>query len=472
MLRRPFGLISVLLALAAAVPVVVMVQIQHVHVMPPMWVHFYGVGVTSLVATLAAVLLTTVGARERDTRTVIVGGGFALMAAVLAVHGLVTPGMIVGPNGLISLSGAATLPVGGVVMALAALPAFAGPRAIPRVLAIEALFGAAIIVVSVLGAAIPSLVPGLPQPRSAASIALFAFGLAVYGALAVRAMHTFLLTRRFADLAVVAGIVLLATALYGALFLYFYELGWWFGHIFELTGIVVVGASLVWDLRQGRRSRALVGDLRAADLVASEEAYLGARVRALMVRLAEKDTSTEEHTRRVAMLAVEVGEELGLSPARLRSLAIGGLLHDIGKLSLPTAILQKPGALDDDEYAIVKLHPERGRELLGELGGFDETVMRLVLGHHERLDGTGYPYGIGGDSLDLATRILAVCDVYDALVSDRVYRSAWSKEEALALLHRESGTGFDERCVRALESVVTDAADVPRRQPELAARFA
>jgi putative nucleotidyltransferase with HDIG domain len=472
MLRRPLLLIAVLLAATAAVPAVAMIAVGHVHVMPPMWVHFYGVGVSALVATLAAVVLTTVGARERDTRTVIVGGGFALMAAVLAVHGLVTPGVLVGPNGLIALTGAATLPVGGVVLALAALPAFAGPRAIPRVLAVEAVLGAAIVVVSVLGAAIPSLVPSLPQPRSAASITLFVFGLAVYGALAVRAMNTFLLTRRFADLAVVLGIVLLAMALYGALFLYFYELGWWLGHVFELAGIVVVGASLVWDLRRGRRSRTLFGDLRASELVASEEAFLGARVRALMLRLAEKDTSTEEHTRRVATLAVTVGEELGLSPARLRSLAIGGLLHDIGKLSLPAAILQKPAALDDDEYATVKLHPERGVELLRELGGFDDVVLRLVLGHHERLDRKGYPLGIGGDALDLPTRILAVCDVYDALVSDRVYRAAWSEDDALALLHRESGSAFDPRCVRALENVIARAPAPRQPERELIPHFA
>ena len=111
---------------------------------------------------------------------------------------------------------------------------------------------------------------------------------------------------------------------------------------------------------------------------------------------AAKDTSTEEHTRRVAMLAVEIGEQLGLSPTRLRSLAIGGLLHDIGKLSVPESILQKPDSLDDDEYAVIKLHPERGRELLNELGGFDESVGRLVLDHHERLDGSGYPRGLDG----------------------------------------------------------------------------
>jgi HD-GYP domain-containing protein (c-di-GMP phosphodiesterase class II) len=470
MLRRPFGPIVALLGACAVLPVVAELAFGGVQVMPPLWVHFYGVGISALVATVASALLTSVGAREQDSRTVIVGGGFALMAALLAVHGLVTPGVIVGNNGLIALTGAATLPVGGLVLSLAALPPFTGSRAIPRVLAIEAVIGAAIVILSVIGAAVPRLVPTLPQPRSAAAIVMFAVGLAVYGALAVRAMHTFLLTRRLADLAVVAGIVLLATALYGALFLSFTDLGWWIGHIFELAGIGVVGASLVYDLRRGRRSRALVGDLRASELVASEEAFLGARVRALMVRLAEKDTSTEAHTRRVATLAVELGEQLGLSPARLRSLATGGLLHDIGKLSLPAAILQKPSALDDDEYEVVKLHPERGRELLGELGGFDESVTRLVLDHHERLDGSGYPRGVSSDSLDLATRILSVCDVYDALVSDRVYRRAWSHDEALELLRGETGTAFDPRCVDALARVT--GSDARARHPELHAEFA
>ena len=98
----------------------------------------------------------------------------------------------------------------------------------------------------------------------------------------------------------------------------------------------------------------------------------------------------------MATLAVQMGEKLGLSAGRLRSLAIGGLLHDIGKLSIPDSILQKPGPLDDDEYDVIKQHPERGRELLNELGGFDEAVGRLVLDHHERVDGSGYPRGARG----------------------------------------------------------------------------
>src|SRR5581483_8981581 len=89
------------------------------------------------------------------------------------------------------------------------------------------------------------------------------------------------------------------------------------------------------------------------------------------------------------------------------------------------------------------------------LGGFSEGVRQLVLNHHERLDGGGYPRGLAGDEIDLDTRILTVCDVYDALISKRVYRDAWSHEDAMALLRRETGTAFDERCVSALEHVIS-----------------
>ena len=433
-------------------------------VMPPAWVHFYGVGVSALVAMVAAVALTTAGARAGDARTVVVGGGFSVMAALLAVHGLVTPGVLVGPNGLIALTGGATLPIGAAVLALSTLQQFNSPSSIRRVIALEAIFAAAILSLTLVGLLAPRFVPPVPAARSPAALLLLAIGLVLFAALAVRAANTFLLTRRVADFAVVFGLVLLGTALYGALVLTFMDLGWWLGHLFEVVGIAVVGASAAFDLRRGRRSRPLAGDLRAIEIVASEEAFLGARVRALMIRLAAKDASTEEHTRRVAALAVEMGERLGLSASRLRSLAIGGLLHDMGKLSVPDAILRKPGPLDDDEFAQIKLHPQRGRELLSELGGFDETVQRLVLDHHERLDGRGYPRGLEGGDLDLETRILALCDVYDALVSPRVYRPAWTMDEALALVHSETGTAFDSQCVDALFKILgQNVATFPAR---------
>jgi HD-GYP domain-containing protein (c-di-GMP phosphodiesterase class II) len=158
---------------------------------------------------------------------------------------------------------------------------------------------------------------------------------------------------------------------------------------------------------------------------------------------------------------VQVGEELGLAPGRLRALAIGGLLHDIGKLSVPEHILKKPAALDDEEFAAIKLHPGRGVKLLRELGGFHANIRELVHSHHERLDGKGYPRGLDDSRLGLDTRILTVCDVYDALVSPRVYRDAWTHGAAMALLHDETGTAFDRRCVAALERVLSREA-----QPE------
>jgi putative nucleotidyltransferase with HDIG domain len=135
-------------------------------------------------------------------------------------------------------------------------------------------------------------------------------------------------------------------------------------------------------------------------------------------------------------------------------LAIGGLLHDIGKLQVPDEILKKPGPLTDHEYAVVKRHPEWGAQLLRELGGFPDVARDVVLRHHERLDGSGYPHGAAGDDLDLDTRILAVCDVYDALVSERVYREPWTHDRALAILEEGAGELFDERCIEALARVL------------------
>jgi HD-GYP domain-containing protein (c-di-GMP phosphodiesterase class II) len=130
------------------------------------------------------------------------------------------------------------------------------------------------------------------------------------------------------------------------------------------------------------------------------------------------------------------------------------LLHDVGKLSVPNAILNKPGRLTDEEFAEIRRHPGAGRKLLAELGGFPPLVLDLVESHHERLDGGGYPNRIPAGELDVAVRILTVADVYDALTADRVYREAWPSERAIALLEDETGTAFDPECVAALRELL------------------
>ena len=416
--------------------------------------HFIGVGMTAVAATAAAVALTIIGARRNDGRTVLIGTAFSVMAALLALHGIATPDILVGMNGVVSFTGGATLPIGGAILALAALPHFRRPGNVRLLLVVQGVLLAGTLALGVSAFAFPQLVPGVPEPRSPAALALLAVGLAFYGVLGWRALRTFLLTHRHADLLVVIGIAWLAAAMPPAMLLRYFELGWWLGHGFELVGIALVGVPVALDLRRAAQSRALTGDLSGCDLVSSEEAYLGSHVRALMVSLAQKDEYTEEHTRRVALRAVQVGEELGLSPLRLRDLATGALVHDIGKLVVPDAILKKPNKLTGEEFAVIKRHPENGYRTLKELG-FREPVRRLVRDHHERLDGSGYPSGLSGPGMSLDARILAVCDVYDALISNRVYRDAFSHEQAMAILREEAGVKLDRRCVAALERVLS-----------------
>jgi HD-GYP domain-containing protein (c-di-GMP phosphodiesterase class II) len=417
-------------------------------------IHFTAVGATALVATLASLVLTFVALRANDGQAMLVGMAFSAMAALLLLHGVASPGVLVEMNGVVSLSGGATLPVGGAILALSLVPAARGSRGTKALLVLQGAVLAGIATLGTVGLLLPEAVPSVPEPRSAAAVAVMAVGLGLFALLAVRALDTFLLTLRITDYLVVLGLVFLGTALVGALMFDFTQVGWWLGHGFELVGLGLVGAAVAGDLRRAKQSRPLSGGLPAAELVASEETFLGARVRALTARLAEKDGSTEEHTRRVALRAVQVGEALGLAPPRLRSLATGGLLHDIGKLAVPDSILKKPGPLTDDEFEVIRRHPEWGHRLLGELGDFSQAIRRLVLDHHERLDGSGYPRGVGTRELDLETRILAVCDVYDALISTRVYRDAWSHERAIAFLREHTGGLFDAQCVAALDRVL------------------
>jgi putative nucleotidyltransferase with HDIG domain len=417
-------------------------------------VHLLMVASSAGVAAVASIWLSILGARMNDGRTVLLSTAFSTMTVLLMVHGLATPGVLFEPNGVVAFAGAASLPVGGALLALTALPSMRRPRDARKLLRIQLAAALAIAAAGLVGMLVPTLVPSVPDAGSPAAVALLVTGAGFYVLLVHRALKTFALTQRPRDLLVAVGCAWLGIALFPQLLTGYGTFGFYFGHAIEIAGVALVSIPVVFDLARSGASRPLIGDLSAVEIVTAEESFLGARVRALMVSLEGKDRSTEQHTRRVAMLAVQVGEQLRLPPATLRHLAVGGLLHDIGKLSVDERILRKPAALTDEEFAEIKRHPGAGLELLRELGGFPDPVLRLVHEHHERLDGTGYPRGISGVELGIGPRLLAVCDVFDALTSDRVYREAWSKEKALSHLREESATHYDAKCVHALERVV------------------
>jgi HD-GYP domain-containing protein (c-di-GMP phosphodiesterase class II) len=439
------------------------------------FIHLVAVGAAGALAAGAAIALSTVATRRNDGRGVLLGFAFSVMAVLLVIHALATPDVLLGENGLVQIAGALNVPIGGAILAASALPPLRRPHRARRLLLTQLVAIALLAATGALLLARPRALPVFPRPTGLESALIFAAGGACLGLLSWRAGRTYLLTRRASDLLVMTGIVWLASAEYGLLHFgmstmhgmgYGMPAAWWVAHALEVLGIALVGIPAALDLRFGIASRPLVGDLRPSVLVAHEEAFLGPRVHAMLARLAAKDRSTEGHTRRVAMLAVEIGELLGLPERRLRLLALGGLLHDVGKLSVPIAILNKPGKLTDEEFAVIRRHPVWGRELLSELGGFPPLVLRLVESHHERLDGQGYPSNASAPELELEVRILTVADVFDALTADRVYREAWSTERALALLDADTGSAFDATCVRALRAIVAEHAGAPARRNE------
>ncbi len=215
-----------------------------------------------------------------------------------------------------------------------------------------------------------------------------------------------------------------------------------------LEGVATQGAILV-------DNTALLSDLRSSneELRAAYDATIEGWSRALDLR----DKETEGHSRRVTEITLRLAHAMGLPQEALVHVRRGALLHDIGKMGVPDAILQKPGKLSEQEWATMRLHTIFARDLLAPIG-FLGPALDIPYSHHERWDGSGYPQRLEGEAIPLAARIFAVADVYDALTSDRPYRPAWSRERTLAHIRQGTGSHFDPAVVRAFLALQHDLA--------------
>lgn len=179
--------------------------------------------------------------------------------------------------------------------------------------------------------------------------------------------------------------------------------------------------------------------------IASDTSFLGNQ----MIALQNYDDYTYKHCLRVSMLAASVAGEMGLKENETKDIVVAGLLHDIGKSNIDHDIIIKPGKLTDAEFAEIKRHPLIGYNILKNSGTYSANVMSGVLFHQEKYDGTGYPTGIGGEKIPLIARILTVCDVFDALTSNRPYRKPWSVAETEEYILGGSGQHFDYEVTKA-----------------------
>jgi HD-GYP domain-containing protein (c-di-GMP phosphodiesterase class II) len=186
------------------------------------------------------------------------------------------------------------------------------------------------------------------------------------------------------------------------------------------------------ELRDAYRGTAFL----LGDVVEADDAYTGA------------------HSREVVDLTLWVVDELGLSPRERRDAEFAALLHDVGKVRIPNSIINKPGALTPEERAVIETHTIEGERMLHRVGGLLGSVGRIIRSCHERYDGTGYPDGLAGEEIPLVARIVACCDAYNAMTTDRPYRAALPEEQALGELAKNSGTQFDPDVVEALLATI------------------
>lgn len=228
------------------------------------------------------------------------------------------------------------------------------------------------------------------------------------------------------------------------------------------------GALIAWNKKKGEFTS---GDLKLLSTIAAqtegvmESAFLYQRlqetfrgvVRAMAAAVDAKSRWTAGHSIRVTRYAVELAQAIKLSGNEIEKVNLSGLLHDLGKIGIPDAILDKPGKLSEEEWKVMKQHPIIGYEMLKDIWQFRGDVLDGVLYHHERVDGKGYPFGLRGEEIPFMGRLLAIADGFDAMTSDRPYRAGMSKEKALEVLTEFAGTQWDKELVKAF-------VDMQRRQ--------
>ena len=244
----------------------------------------------------------------------------------------------------------------------------------------------------------------------------------------------------------------------------------------------VIGAIAVLRAGPGRGAwspddTCLVEQLAAQAVTAVEQSILFAKVRsdaqelessydstlkALMAALDAKDEVTEGHCERVARITIELARRMGIPETMMIHIERGSLLHDVGKIGVPDGILKKPRALTDTEWEAMRKHPLLAGLMVSKIG-FLEPALPILLYHHERFDGTGYPFGLAGDNIPTEARVFSVIDAYDAMTSDRPYRPAMTHAAAMDEVRRNSGTQFDPVVVAAFEELMAERRDL--REP-------
>ncbi len=463
---RPEGKSARRLVLAAALPLgafefLVRVAPQMDPVLQSPRGHFYLVtGVAAAAAGVAAAVAYT-GLRSRNAQVVCVALAFLSLAGLVALHALSTPGFLMPLTPLPGLSEQVglALAAGWLALSLAPTSSWLG-RGLARHLG--AVTGSWAALLSGLVAALlanPHSTHGFHLPPALGTGTALAFAATAggywraYGASSSQPQAA--TAYAAAWLAVVQWMAVHGTV---------WRASWWLHHVLQAAAVLVVVVAVARDYPRA----GLVDRWRPVppEPEALLRAALTETVRALVAATELRDPYTAGHSHRVTLAALRLAHAMGRPRSELEALARGTLVHDVGKLQVPDAILNKPGPLTAEERRAAEHHAVAGHQLCARLGFLPEELA-VVRHHHERWDGTGYPDGLAGGRIPLLARIVAVVDVYDALTSHRSYRPAWPADRARDYIRAHAGTQFDPQVVAAwLRLVEGEAASGDAAAPD------
>lgn len=440
----------------------------------PAWMsatgHFSIVSATSLCALLMAGFMAWSARQLREPAVLFLSLGMLGLAAVFFVHALTTPGVVVpyrNPWVGVSTGFSILLASLGIVLSSVNWPAGAQRWIIARQSWIAGGFGVFLAVYALLALWTSATNTAgrfgfLVQPTldwTVWGVTITLLGIAVMRyALGYRKRPEPLLTG-----ILVASIFLYQSEL-SLVFAPTWALSWWESHILMLSAF---GAIVVGMVRQYGRSGAAAGvveGLLLRDAISQVQRGYTDVIVALIAAVEARDPYTRGHTERVATLALRMGAELGLNREEQELVHQAALLHDIGKIGIPDAILNKPGPLTVEEMDVIREHPVRGEEIIQSVPSL-RSFATGIRHHHERLDGSGYPDGLRGSEIPLDAHLIAVADMYDALTSARPYRGPWPAWRALDLIDSQAGIKLDARCVAALHAVIGVTEPVIEYQP-------
>lgn len=422
--------------------------------------HFYVVGLTSL-AALAACAVVIVSARTlRETRLLFLALAFMTIAGFFSVHGLMTPGVIqhevyasIGVSAWLSVLG------GALFVALSATPLPRRAEGILRrgggMIFAWALIGLASYIA--MSFAVDTWLDGMPTDELEIQYAIAITTTVLFGFGAWRYAQAYSFARLPSQAAMVLSLVLLmqvpAILLYGTV----WYASWWTYHALYATAFIVLFAGWAMEVKRAGSLSAIADALAMRDALAQLNRGRDARINELVEAIEHKDHYTVGHVHRVGEHAYEIGRRLGLGPAELREVVLAAQMHDVGKIGVPDPILLKPDKLTDDETAEMRKHAARGGAIAARVRAL-QPVALCIRHHHERYDGKGYPDGLAGDMIPLASRIVGVADTYDAMTSNRPYRDGLGHAAALAEIRRVRGTQLDPRCVDAFLAMFEERA--------------